>query len=57
LFLDSNVACAAKTDNDESDNDGKEPLTALSSSANSPNFEIRGSENGYFENISAENNL
>ena len=44
-------------DNDESDNDGNEPLTALSSAANSPNFEIRGSESGYFENISAENNL
>ena len=56
LVLDSNVACAAKTD-DESDNDGNEPLTALSSAANSPNFEIRGSECGYFENISAENNL
>jgi hypothetical protein len=25
--------------------------------ANSPNFEIRGSESGYFENISADNNL
>jgi hypothetical protein len=57
LVLDSGVACAAKTDNDKSDNDGNEPLTALSSAANSPNFEITGSESGYFENISAENNL
>ena len=57
LVLDFGVACVAKTDNDESDNDGNEPLTALSSAANSPNFEIRGSESGYFENISAENNL
>jgi hypothetical protein len=55
LVLDSGIACAAKTDNDKSDNDGKEPLTALSSAANSPNFEITGSESGYFENISAEN--
>ena len=56
LVLDSSVACAVKTDN-ESDNDGNEPLTALSSAANSPNFERRGSESGYFENISAENIL
>jgi hypothetical protein len=32
-------------------------LIALSWAANSPNFEIRGSESGYFENISADNNL
>jgi hypothetical protein len=57
LVLDSSIACAVKTDNDKSDNDGNEPLAALSSAANSPNFEIRGSESGYFENISAENNL
>ena len=57
MVLDSIVAGAAKTDNDKSDNDGNEPLTALSSAANSPNFEIRDSESGYFENISAENNL
>jgi hypothetical protein len=57
LVLDSSAACAAKTDNDKSDKDGNEPLTALSSAANSPNFEIRGSEGGYFENISVENNL
>jgi hypothetical protein len=56
LVLDSSVACAAKTDNDKSDNDGNEPLTA-SSAANSPNYEIRGSESDCFENISAENNL
>jgi hypothetical protein len=54
LVLDSSVACTAKTDNDKSDNDGNEPLTALLSAAN---FEIRGSESGCFENISAENNL
>ena len=57
LVLDSSVACAAKTDNDKNDDDGNAPLTALSSAANSPNFEIRGSESGYFENIFAENNL
>jgi hypothetical protein len=57
LVLDSSVACAAKTDIDKSDNGGNEPLTALSSAANSPNFEIRGSESGYFEYVSAENNL
>jgi hypothetical protein len=57
LVLDSSVACAAKTDNDQSDNDGNELLTALSSAANSPNFEIRGSESGYFENICVDNNL
>jgi len=57
LVLNSSVACAVKTDNDKSDNDGNEPLTALSSAANSLNFEIRGSESGYFENIYAENNL
>jgi hypothetical protein len=57
LVLDSSVACAAKTDNDKSDNNGNEPLTALSSAAKSPNFKIRGSESGYFENISVENNL
>jgi hypothetical protein len=48
---------APQTDNDKSDNDGNEPLTALLSAANSPNFEIGGSESGYYENISAENNL
>jgi hypothetical protein len=32
-------------------------LTALSSAANSPNIEIRGSESDYFENVSAENNV
>jgi hypothetical protein len=57
LVLDSSVASAANTDNDKSANDGNEPLTALSSAANSPNFEIRASESIYFENISAENNL
>jgi hypothetical protein len=57
LVLDSSVTCATKTDNDKSDSDGNEPLTALSSAANCPNFEIRGSESGYFETISAENNL
>ena len=57
LVLDSSVACAAKTDNDKNDDDGNAPLTALSSAANSPNFEIRGSKSGYFENISAANNL
>jgi hypothetical protein len=57
LVLNSSVACAAKTDNDKSDNDGNETLTALSSAANSPNFEIRGSESGYFQNIYAENKL
>jgi len=57
LVLDSSVTCASKTDNDRSDNDGNEPLTALSLAANSPNFEIRGSESGYFGNISAVNNL
>jgi hypothetical protein len=57
LVLDSSVASAAKTDSDKSDNDGNETLTALSSATNSPNFKIRGSESGYFENISAENNL
>jgi hypothetical protein len=57
LVLDSSVACAAKTENDKSDKDGNEPLTALLSAANSLNHEIRGSESGYFENISAENNL
>jgi hypothetical protein len=31
LVLDSSVACVAKTDNDKSDNDSNEPLTALSS--------------------------
>jgi hypothetical protein len=57
LVLDSSVACAAKTDNDKSDNDGNEYLFALSSAANSPNFEIRSSGSSYFENISVENNL
>jgi hypothetical protein len=57
LVLDSSVACAAKTENNKSDNDGNELLTALSSAANYPNFVIRGSESGCFENISAANNL
>jgi hypothetical protein len=57
LVLDSSVACAAKTENDKSENDGNETLTALSSAANSPNFEIRGRESGYFENLAAGNNL
>jgi hypothetical protein len=57
LVLDSSVTCAAKADNDKSDNDGDESFTALSWAANTPNFEIRGSESGCFENISAENNL
>jgi hypothetical protein len=57
LVLNSSVACAAKTGNDKSDNDGNVSLTAVSSAANSPNFEFRCSERGYFENISVENNL
>jgi hypothetical protein len=57
LVLDSSVSCAANTDNDKSDNYGNKRLTALSSAANSTNFETRGSESGYFENISVENNL
>ena len=32
-------------------------VTCAGKTANSPNFEIRGSESGYFENISAANNL
>jgi hypothetical protein len=57
LVLDSSVARAAKTDKDKCATDGNETLTALLSAANCPNFEIRGSESVYFENISAENNL
>ena len=54
LVLDCSFACASKTDNDRSDNDGNEPFTALSSAANSPDFEIRGCESDYFENIYAQ---
>jgi hypothetical protein len=57
FVLDSSVARAAKTDKYKCANDGNEILTVLSSAANYPNFEIGGSERGYFVNISAENNL
>jgi hypothetical protein len=57
LVLDSSAACAAKHDSDKSYKDSNELLAALPSAANSPNFEISGSEIGYFENISVENNL